>query len=49
MQHYALLCMMPVRWEPLQVSNLFVQVKALWNNVAAKTIGIARVDLRRPT
>eukprot|EP00775_Hariotina_reticulata_P007042 gene7042-7256_t len=24
-------------------------VKALWRNVAAKTVGVARVDLRRPT
>lgn len=25
------------------------QVKDLWRNLAAKTVGIARVDLRRPT
>lgn len=26
-----------------------LQVKDLWRNLAAKTVGIARVDLRRPT
>jgi len=25
------------------------QVKELWRNLAAKTVGVARVDLRRPT